>query len=74
MNLKEISEALEAVIEALRLSYIALLAAASEAEARGDKKFMRYYDKQAKMARQALEGIDALANRKSNKDRTHGRR
>jgi hypothetical protein len=74
MNLKEISEALEAVIEALRLSYIALLAAASEAEARGDKKFMRYYDKQAKMARQALEGIDALANRKSNKDRAHGRR
>jgi hypothetical protein len=68
MNLKEITEALEAVIDALRLSYIALLMAGSEAEERGDKKSMRYFDKQAKMARKALEGIDALADRKRNKD------
>lgn len=55
----------ECAIEALRVSYIALLAAGCEAEKAGDLKSMRYYDTRAEMARKALIGVGVGEERNS---------
>ncbi len=59
-NLQECLESFNNAFVALRLSYIALLPAATFAEEHGDKKAMRFYDKEADRCRKALEGVGVL--------------
>jgi len=54
---------IDAVCEALRLSYLALLSAACFAEEHGDKKAARFYDRQAEKDRKALVDLGILEKR-----------
>lgn len=69
-DLKTITDNLNEAFEALRLAYMALLAAGSQAEEAGDRASMRFYDAKATRCRKALEGVGVLVPQKQRRTRS----